>query len=128
MAKTIFEQLGGTLGGTYEKQGDYLVPCLTLPAEEEKPIGIYGQRHLWYLRECRRVTYINLLTSGKLNAYLADIDTQAQDMLFRLVKELSDRQGITERLKAENQLEWVGRMNNIRNAAEEIINTDLIYR
>ncbi|WP_369673164.1 TnpV protein, partial [Enterococcus faecium] len=85
MAKTIFEQLGGTLGGTYEKQGDYLVPCLTLPAEEEKPIGIYGQRHLWYLRECRRVTYINLLTSGKLNAYLADIDTQAQDMLFRLV-------------------------------------------
>ncbi len=124
MAKTIFEQLGGT----YEKQGDYLVPCLNLPAEEEKPIGIYGQRHLWYLRECRRVTYINLLTSGKLNAYLADIDTQAQDMLFRLVKELSDRQGITERLKAENQLEWVGRMNNIRNAAEEIINTDLIYR
>ena len=124
MAKTIFEQLGGT----YEKQGDYLVPCLALPAEEEKPIGIYGQRHLWYLRECCRVTYINLLTSGKLNAYLADIDTQAQDMLFRLVKELSDRQGITERLKAENQLEWVGRMNNIRNAAEEIINTDLIYR
>ena len=124
MAKTIFEQLGGT----YEKQGDYLVPCLTLPAEEEKPIGIYGQRHLWYLRECRRVTYINLLTSGKLNAYLADIDTQAQDMLFRLVKELSDRQGITERLKAENQLEWVGRMNNIQACARETVDREMIYQ
>lgn len=123
MEKSIFEQLGGT----YEKQGDYLIPCLILPAEKEKPIGIYGQRHLRYLKECHRVTYINLLTSGKLNDYLADIDEQAKDMFFRLVKEYADRQGVTEQLKADKPLEWVQKMNNIRSAVEEVINTELIY-
>lgn len=123
MEKSIFEQLGGT----YEKQGDYFIPCLTLPAEKEKPIGVYGQRHLRYLKECHRITYINLLTSGRLNAYLADIDGQAKDMFFRLVKEYADRQGVTEQLKADTPLEWVQRINNIRNAVEEVINTELIY-
>lgn len=123
MEKSIFEQLGGT----YEKQGDYLIPCLTLPAEKEKPIGVYGQRHLRYLKQYRRITYTNLLTSGKLNAYLAEIDGQAKELFFRLVKEYADRQGVTERLKADNPLEWVRRMNNIRSAVEEVINTELIF-
>ena len=123
MVKTIFEQMGGT----YEQQGDYLIPCLTLPTEEEKSIGIWGQRHLRYLKTHRKITYINLLTSGKLNSYLADIDEQAEDMFSRLVKHMSEREGVTEKLKAENQLEWVGRMNNIRSRATEIVNNDLIY-
>lgn len=123
MVKTIFEQMGGT----YEQQGDYLIPCLTLPTEEEKSIGIWGQRHLRYLKTHRKITYINLLTSGKLNSYLADIDEQAEDMFSRLVKHMSEREGVTEKLKAENQMEWVGRMNNIRSRATEIVNNDLIY-
>lgn len=123
MEKTLFEQMGGT----YEKQGDYLIPCLALPTEEEKPIGIFGQRHLRYLKEHRRIVYVNLLTSGKLNSYLADIDEQAQKMLFRLVEQMKQTQGITEQLKAENALEWTGRMNNIRACAMEIVNKEIIY-
>lgn len=123
MAKTIFEQMGGT----YEQQSDYLIPCLTLPTEEEKSIGIWGQRHLRYLKTHRKITYTNLLTSGKLNSYLADIDEQAEDMFSRIVKHMAEREGVTEKLKAENQMEWVGRMNNIRSRATEIVNNDLIY-
>lgn len=123
MVKTIFEQMGGT----YEQQSDYLIPCLILPTEEEKSIGIWGQRHLCYLKTHRKITYTNLLTSGKLNSYLADIDEQAEDMFSRLVKHMAEREGVTEKLKAENQMEWVGRMNNIRNRAAEIVTADLIY-
>ena len=123
MEKTLFEQMGGT----YEQQGDCLIPCLTLQTEEEKPIGIFGQRHLRYLKEYHRIVYANLLKSGKLNSYLADIDEQAQEMLFRLVEQMKRAQGITERLKAENALEWTGRMNNIRACAMEIVNTEIIY-
>ena len=123
MEKTLFEQMGGT----YEQQGDYLIPCLTLPTEEEKPIGIFGQRHLRYLKEYHKIVYVNLLTSGKLNSYLANIDEQGQAMLFRLVEQMKQAQGITEQLKAENALEWTGRMNNIRACAMEIVNTEIIY-
>ena len=111
----------------YELQGDYYIPCLTLPAEEEKPIGIWGLRHLRYLKDYHKVTYTNLLTSGRLHSYLADIDEQAKDMFFRLVNEYADRQSVTEQLKADKPLEWVQKMNNIRNAVEEVINTELIY-
>lgn len=103
------------------------MPCLTLPAGEEKPIGFWGLRHLRYLKEYHRVTYTNLLTSGKLNSYLAEIDKQAKDMFFRLVKEIAERDGITEKLKAENQMEWVGKMNAIRGAAMEIVNAEVIF-
>lgn len=123
MAKTIFEEMGGR----YERQGDYILPCLTVPPEEEKPIGIFGQRHLRYLQEYRKVTYINLLTSGRLNAYLFEIDRQTQEGFERLIEEMKQAQGITEQLKAENALEWVGRMNGIRVCAREIVNTELIY-
>ena len=109
MAKSIFEKLGGE----YEQQGDYLIPRLTVPAEEDRSIGIWGRRHLDYLKQYRKVTYTNLLTSGKLNAYLADINEQVQ--------------GITEQLKAENALEWTGKMNNILACAREIVNKELIY-
>ena len=124
MAKTIFEEMGGT----YVRQGDYFIPCLTLPAEKEnKPIGVWGQRHKRYLQEHKRATYANLLTSGKLNSYLADIDEQAEEMFFRLVNEYANRQGVTEQLKAENQLEWVGRMNNIRSCVREVVENEIIY-
>lgn len=123
MAKTIFEELGGR----YERQGDYLIPCIALPAEKEQPIGLFGQRHLDYLKQHRRVTYINLLTSGRLNAYLADIDRQVQERFERLIEGMKQAQGITEQLKAENALEWVGRMNNIRACAMEIVNEEIIY-
>ena len=103
MAKTIFEELGGK----YERQGDYLIPCKALPAEEEQPIGTWGQRHLDYLKQYRKVTYTNLLTSGRLNAYLADIDRQAQERFKRLIEDMKQAQGITEQLKAENALEWI---------------------
>ena len=124
MAKTIFEEMGGT----YVRQGDYFIPCLTLPAEKEnKPIGVWGQRHKRYLREHKRAIYTNLLTSGKLNSYLADIDEQAEEMFFRLVEQMKEREGITEKLKSENPLCWIGKMNNIRNRAEESINQELIF-
>ncbi len=123
MAKTIFEELGGR----YERQGDYLIPCLTVPAKEEQPIGTWGQRHLDYLKHYRRVTYTNLLTSGKLNAYLADIDRQAQERSHRLIEGMKQAQVITERLKEENALEWTGRPGNIRACAREIVNEEIIF-
>ena len=123
MAKTIFEELGGK----YERQGDYLIPCIALPAEEEQPIGTWGQRHLDYLKQYRKVTYTNLLISGKINAYLADIDRQAQERFERLIEGMKQAQGITERLKEENALEWVQHLNNIRACAREIVNEEIIY-
>lgn len=124
MAKTIFEEMGGT----YVRQGDYFIPCITLPAEKEnQPIGVWGQRHKCYLQEHKKATYTTLLTSGELNSYLADIDKQAEEMFFRLVKELAEKENVTEELKAENQMLWVQRMNNIRNRATEIINEEVIY-
>ena len=123
MEKSLFEQNGGT----YRQVGDYLLPNITLPEEETVHIGIWGQRHKRYLKQNHRVLYMNLLTSGKLNSYLADIDKQAEDMLFRLVKQIAKREGVTEALKVENQMEWVGQMNNIRNRATELVNAELIY-
>lgn len=123
MAKSLFEQLGGT----YHEESGYLIPDLKVPTEEEQPIGVWGERHLRYLKEYRRGTYINLLTSGKLNAYLAEIDKQAQERFEKLVEGMKQAQGITERLKAENQLEWVQRFNNIRACAREIVNEEIIY-
>ncbi len=123
MAKSLFEQLGGTC----RKESDYLIPCLTVPAEEEQPISTWGQRHLDYLKQYRKVTYINLLTSGRLNAYLANVDRQAQERFERLIEDMKQAQGITERLKEENALEWTGRMNNIRACAREIVNEEIIF-
>ena len=123
MAKTSFEEMGGT----YVRQGDYYLPCLSLPEEEQKPVGVWGQRHLRYIKEHKRTLYANLLTSCKLNSYLADIDKQAEDMLFRFVKQMAKREGVTEALKAENQIEWAGRINNICNQATEFVNAELIY-
>lgn len=124
MEKTIFEQMGGT----YEQQGDYLIPCLKVPTEnEERHIGIWGQRHLRYLKTHRKITYTNLLTSGKLNSYLADINEQAGDMFFGLVKQMAEREGATEQLKADDQIEWIARVNNIRSRATEIVNNEIIY-
>lgn len=121
MKKSLFEQMGGT----YTQQGDYVLPNLILPAENQ-PIGIWGQRHARYLKQYHKILYYNLLTSRKLDSYLADIDKQAEEMYFRLVKQMAEREGVTEQLKAENQMEWVRRMNNIRNIAAEIINHELI--
>ncbi len=124
MSKTIFEEMGGA----YVRQGDYLLPCLSLPAEKEsKPVGVWGQRHLRYLKQHRKVLYTNLLTGGKLNSYLADIDEQAEGMFLRLVKQMAEREGVTEQLKAENQMEWICRMNSIRSRVAEIVNAELIY-
>ena len=123
MAKSLFEELGGK----YERQGDYLIPCLTVPAEKEQTIGIWGQRHLDYLKQCRKVTYTNLLTSGKLNAYLSDINRQAQERFERLMEDMKKTQGITERLKEESTLEWTGKINNLRACAREIVEQEMIY-
>ena len=111
----------------YTLQGDYYLPDLELPAEEQQPIGVWGQRHLRYIKQHRKAFYTNLLTSGKLNSYLADIDRQAEEMFSRLVKELAEEEYLTEQLKADNQMEWVGRINNIRNRATEFVNADLIF-
>lgn len=125
MDKYIYDKNNGLW---YELQGDYYIPCLTLPAEKEnKPIGIWGQRHKRYLKEFRKATYTTLLTSGKLNSYLADIEGQAEEMLSRLVKQMAEREGVTEQLKADNQLEWVQSINNIRSRVTEIVNTEIIY-
>ncbi len=123
MAKSLFEELGGR----YERQGDYLIPCLSVPAEEEQPIGIWGQRHMNYLKQYHKVTYTNLLTSGMLNAYLVDVDRQAQERSHRLIEGMKQTQDITEQLKAENALEWTGKMNNIRVCAREIVYDEIIY-
>ena len=114
-------------GISYTLQGDYYLPNLALPPEEKKPIGVWGQRHLRYIRQHKRLLYSNLLTSGKLNGYLADVDRQGEEMFSRLVKQMAEREDINENLKAENQMEWVARMNNIRNRATEIVSADLIY-
>ncbi|WP_294908340.1 TnpV protein [uncultured Ruminococcus sp.] len=114
-------------GIRYTLQGDYYLPDLALPDEEQQPIGIWGQRHLRHIKQNRRVLYTNLLTSGKLNSYLADIDRQAEEMFSRLVKQIAEREGLTEQLKANSQMEWVQKMNNIRNRATEIVNHDTIY-
>ena len=125
MAKTIFEEMGGA----YVRQGDYLLPCLSLPAEKEnKPIGVWGQQHLRYLKQHRKVLYTNLLTSGRLNSYLADINEQAEDMFLRLVEQIANREGVTEQLKVENQIEWVRAMNSIQHRVTEIVNAELIFR
>jgi hypothetical protein len=123
MKKTIFEEMGGT----YIRHGDYLIPCLTLPEEEQRFIGVWGQRHKRYLKEHKKVVYITLLTSGRLNSYLADIEEQAQERFERIVDQMKQAQGITEQLKAENQMEWVVRMNNIQTCAREAVNAEVIY-
>lgn len=124
MEKYIYNEQNGLW---YEKQGDYYLPCLELPEQESKSIGIWGQRHKRYLKQNHKVLYMNLLTSGSLNNYLADIDQQAQDMFLRLVKQMAENEGLTEQLKSENQMEWVARMNNIRNRANEIVSVGIIY-
>jgi len=111
----------------YELQGDYYLPCLKLPEEEQAYIGIWGQRHRRHLKEYHRVRYANLLTSGKLNGYLVDIDRQAEEMFERLIKQMAEREGVTEQLKAANSIEWVRKMNSIRGRAVEITNSELIY-
>lgn len=123
MEKSLFEQMGGT----YIQVGDYLLPNLILPEQQDQPLGVWGQRRLRYLKQHRKVLYYNLLTSGKLNEHLADINEQAEDMFSRLVKQMAEREGVTGQLKSDNQMEWVRRMNNIRSGVAEIIYTDLIY-
>mgnify|MGYP000762110940 FL=1 len=124
MAKTIFEQMGGT----YTRVGDYYLPDLKLPEEEKQAnIGVWGMRHKRFLKENNRVLYTNLMTSGKLVTYLDDIERQATTMFLRLVKELAEKENVTEELKATDQMLWVQKMNNIRNRATEIVNTELIY-
>ena len=124
MANTIFEKQGGT----YTQVGDYMLPDL-LPAEEEKEanIGVWGMRHKRYLKQNHKVHYYNLLTSGKLNSYLADIEEQAQNLFSRLVKDLAEKENVTEKLKSDNPMLWVQKMNNIRNRATEIVNEQVIY-
>ena len=123
MTKTIFEQTGGT----YTIQGDYYLPNLTLPAEEEHPIGVWGQRRLRYLKQHHKILYCNLLTSGKLQSHLTDVEEEAQTLFLRLVKQYAERDGVTEQLKAENPTEWVQKMNNIRNRVAETVCADLIF-
>ena len=120
--KSIFEQQGGT----YTMQGDYRLPNLLPPTEEERPIGIWGQRRLNYLKHYRKVLYYNLLTSAKLHSHLADIEEQAQDLFSRLVKEHTEKEGITEQLKATDQTKWVQKMNNIRERVIEVVNTEIV--
>ena len=125
MKKTIFEEMGGT----YIRHGDYLIPALTLPKEEEqRVVGVWGQRHLQYLKEYRRNVYLELLMNGRLNSYLADIEEQAQERFERLIEQMKQVQGITEQMKAENVWEWVGRMNNIQVCAREIVDKEIIYQ
>ena len=125
MEKHIYNEQTGI---SYTLHGDYYLPDLALSDEEKGvEIGVWGQRHLRHIKQHRKVLYLNLLTSGKLNGHLADIDKQAEDMLSRLVKQMAEREGVTEQLKADNQMEWVDQMNNIRGRATEMVNTDLIY-
>lgn len=124
MEKRIYNEQTGI---SYTLQGDYYLPDLALPEQENKPISLWGQRHERHLKHNRKIIYMNLLTSGKLNDYLVDIDKQAEDMFFRLVKQISEREGVTEQFKADNQMEWVARINNIRSRATEIVNNDIIY-
>lgn len=123
MTKTIFEEMGGS----YVQQGDYYLPCLSLPEEKQKPVGVWGQRHLRYIKEHKRAFYANLLTSCQLNSYLADIDRQAEEMFSRLVKRLAEKENVTEKLKAENQMLWVRKMNSIRSRVTETVKNNIIY-
>ena len=124
MEKYIFDKDNGLW---YELQGDYYYPCLTVPAEEEKSIGIWGQRHLRFIKTERKALYTELLTSGKLNTYLANINEQAKEQMLLLTEQMAEREGVTEQLKAQDQMLWVQRMNNIRDRATEFINHELIY-
>ena len=124
MEKYIFDEDNGLW---YELQGDYYIPCLTIPAQDEKPIGIWGQRHLRYIKQEHKALYTELLTSGRLNTYLADINEQATEQMFLLTKQMAEREGVTEQLKAQDQMLWVQLMNNIRDRAIEIVNHELIY-
>ena len=124
MEKTIYD---ASKGLWYELRGDYYIPCLTIPAQEERPIGVWGQRHLRYIKKERKALYMELLTSGKLSTYLADINEQATEQMLLLTRQLSEREGVTEQLKAQDQMLWVQRMNNIRDRATEIVNHNLIY-
>ena len=124
MDKYIYDDKKGLW---YELQGDYYIPCLILPAEKEQSIGLWGQRHKRYLQEHKRAVYTTLLTSGKLNCYLADIDEQATAMMFRLVEQMAGKESVTEQLKAENPMLWVGKMNEIHARAREIVNNTLIF-
>ena len=121
MKKSLFEEMGGT----YRQEGDYLLPFLSVP--ELPPLGVWGQRHLRYIKEHRPARYNALLLGGKLNGYLTDIDEQAQERLDTIIRQMAEAQGVTEALKASDQMAWVGRMNTIRSAAVEIVNTELIY-
>ena len=123
MTKTIFEEMGGT----YRQVGDYLLPNITVQTKETECIGLWGQWHARHLKEYHKVLYMNLLTSGKLHSYLAEVDKQAEDMFLRLVKEYADRQDVTEQLKKDNPYEWIGRMNNIQACVREVVGTELIY-
>ena len=123
MAKTIFEQTGGT----YTMQGDYRLPNLTLPPEEERLIGVWAHRRRQYLKQHHKILYYNLLTSGKLYCHLADVEEEAQTLFLRLVKEYAEREGVTEQLKAKNPIEWVCRMNNIRERVNEVVNAEMIF-
>ena len=125
MEKYIYDESNGLW---YELQGDYYIPCLTLPTEKEhKPIGLWGQRHKRYLQEHKRTVYTSLLMNGKLNSYLADIDKQATEMMFRLVEQMADKEGVAEQLKAETPVLWVRKMNEIQARAREIVQTELIF-
>ena len=124
MENRIYDENNGLW---YARQDDYYLPELALPLEEEKLIGIWEQRYLWYLKENKQLIYLNLLTSGRLNEYLTSVDEQAEDMFFRLVKQYADRQGVTEQLKVENQLLWVQKMNNIRACVREVVEREIIY-
>ena len=123
MEKSLFEQMGGT----YTQVGDYLLPNLILPEQQDQPIGVWGQRHARYLKQHHKIIYMNLLTSRKLNDYLVDIENQAENLFLQLVKQLAESEDITEELKAKNQLEWVAQMNNVYNRAREIVNSKLIF-
>jgi len=124
MEKYVYDENNGLW---YELQGDYYIPCLTLPTEEEKPIGIWGMRHLRYIKKERKSLYTELLTSDRLNTYLADINEQAEEQMLLLTKQMAEREGVTEQLKSQDQMLWVQRMNNIRDRAMEIVNLELIY-
>lgn len=124
MDKYIYDECNGLW---YELQGDYYIPCLTLPTEKVQPIGLWGRRHKYYLQNHKRAFYTTLLTSGKLNAYLADVDKQAEERFERLVEQMKQLQGITEQLKSENTLEWVQKMNNIQACAKEIVEKEIIF-
>lgn len=124
MQKNIYNEQTGI---SYTLQGNYYLPDLTLPPEEEKHIGVWGQRHLRYLKQHRRILYTNLLTSGRLNGYLADIDRQATELLFRLIEQMTEREGVTEKLKAEKPMKWAGKINTLREATVEIVNAEVIF-